>query len=584
MDSLSTLQHILMPNNKFGASTSMYINGNQYNIINDRITIYPGGRISFDTYYNSFSTILWRKECGISNVSFMASGYGKAYFRVLLITDTSAKYEIISGVEILSREKNRIIDIDLSTLKYDGLIYIEILSQDEKLIFTSGEWVTSLSPRRFISLGITVTHFNRKEYILPAIKKIKNEILNDEKYNNISFIIVDNSRNITTDEAQGIKIIQNKNTGGAGGFMRGLIEYMNHGNITHVLFMDDDVSCEPESIKKAYAILSFVIKNNSAVSGSLFMESSPDVLIEKSGYFDTICRPIFHGRLLNNIESVVECEMLPQRPNYGGWWFFAFPVKHVKYMAFPFFVRGDDILFGMMNKFNIISTNGIACYSEDFATKVSAMTWYLDTRNHIVNMLLFKKPIRNIIKTYSTFYLSCLLSHQYGSVKAVRLALKHVFSSPTFWEENIDLALIRKEIGDISSKEQMVQTDIPHDNIDFRDNHESRTRRVIRIISINGILLPLKNKIIYQSKGSRASLRQIFRYKKIFFHNKKNNTGYIAEVSRTEFFSGMILLISDCISVILFTSPQRKKYSKLVTLLTSVEFWKRKLFQTPNEE
>lgn len=69
MGSLSTLQHILMPNNKFGASTTMYINGNQYNVGNDRITIYPSGRISFDTYYNSFSTILWRKECGINNVS-----------------------------------------------------------------------------------------------------------------------------------------------------------------------------------------------------------------------------------------------------------------------------------------------------------------------------------------------------------------------------------------------------------------------------------------------------------------------------------------------------------------------------------
>lgn len=40
---------------------------------------------------------------------------------------------------------------------------------------------------------------------------------------------------------------------------------------------------------------------------------------------------------------------------YGGWWFFAFNINAIEYYSFPFFVRGDDLLFGYMHKNIILS-------------------------------------------------------------------------------------------------------------------------------------------------------------------------------------------------------------------------------------
>lgn len=574
MDLESTLQRILIPNAKFGASTSMYINSSLCSVFNNEIIIYPGGIVSFDTYYNSFSTILWKNKCGISHISFKASGYGEAYFRAMLVTDTLARYEIASGIKKLSIASKSLIDIDLSKLKYDGMIYIEILSFSEKIIFKSGEWVTVLRPRRKVNLGITVTHFNRKNYLLPSIARVKNEIINDEKYNElIDFIVIDNSRDITPEESMGIKVIPNDNTGGSGGFMRGLIEYIETGNVTHVLFMDDDVSCEIESIKKTHSILSYAIEDNSAVSGSLFMETRPDVFIEKSGYFDTFCRPIFHGRHLNNIESVIESEMLLKQPNYGAWWFFAFPIKYVKHMAFPFFVRGDDVQFGIINNFNILSTNGIACYSQDFSAKVTPMTRYLDTRSHLLNMFLFNKSSLQIVRTYSTFYISCLLSHQYGSVNTIRIALKHVLGDISFWSENVDMKKIRDVIIKLSEKEKMLKMEIPKEHLDFRGNNESKLRRVIRIITLNGVILPLKKRIIFQEKSYRASLRQIFRYKSICYYDKSTKSGYIAIVSRIKLIKGFLWLFSDCIKIVISRNSQHKKFTESLDNLASYQFW-----------
>ena len=55
-----------------------------------------------------------------------------------------------------------------------------------------------------------------------------------------------------------IHIVQNKNTGGAGGFTRDLIEILDANNagmeITHVLLMDDDIVIDPESLLKTYRI------------------------------------------------------------------------------------------------------------------------------------------------------------------------------------------------------------------------------------------------------------------------------------------------------------------------------------------
>lgn len=86
---------------------------------------------------------------------------------------------------------------------------------------------------------------------MPAIKRVKKNILDNPEYKDkILFTVVDNSKNITNEEASGVNIIPNENTGGSGGFMRGLLHYENDTNATHVLFMDDDASCETESITR----------------------------------------------------------------------------------------------------------------------------------------------------------------------------------------------------------------------------------------------------------------------------------------------------------------------------------------------
>lgn len=173
----------------------------------------------------------------------------------------------------------------------------------------------------------------------------------------------------------------NQNLGGTGGFARGMLSLIDGGTHIHALFMDDDASCETESIARALALLFHGRMPRLAVTGSLISESRPWQLLENGARFDGYVQPIGIGRNLHQVLALLDCGRGDPRPNYGAWWFFAFGRADVQRGPFPFFVRGDDIFFGLHNDFEVITTLGIACQGEDFHVKAGRRrpTWLRST-------------------------------------------------------------------------------------------------------------------------------------------------------------------------------------------------------------
>ncbi len=578
------IQHILMPNFAFGASEEKYQRGALALYADGKTVIAQGGKLSFDTYYNALSTVVWCEQCDIQNLAFQAKGHGHTTARLLLVTDVGTIFELARNTLVLNDSEQIVFEVSHDDISHRGLIYVEFIAAEGPVTFSGGGWYTIDIPRRDVKLGISITHFNRKQYVLPSIARVKKEILDDPEYKDkILFTVVDNSQNITSAEAPGVDVISNANTGGSGGFMRGLLHYQNDTDATHVLFMDDDASCETESIKRAYWILSYAVNDNSAVVGSLFLDDRPDVLIEKGAKFDYMCRPAFHGWNMKEVGQVVRAETANKSINYGAWWFFAFPIAEVKHYAFPFFVRGDDILFSMINKFNLITEIGIACYGESFATKVSAMNWYLDTRNHLVNTFYFQKNSKFTLKAYRHFYLNSLFSHQYGSVDAIRLALKHALEPIEFWESNYDLALVRPEINQLAMKEKQHAINFEGLKLSYASKKRHSTiDRFKRKLTLNGLLLPMKQKTVFQPLSYNAYYPDIFRYKSILYFNPVSSKGYVAEISRTAFFKRLGYLIFDSYQIWRQFSKQKQKYQNNIDVITSKLFWERILLQKDN--
>src|SRR5204863_6262006 len=146
-------------------------------------------------------------------------------------------------------------------------------------------YVTSDPPRK-VRLGIVITHFNRQAQVVPAIGRIQRALLDRPALRELlTLTVVDNSRNLGLASGDGVEVIANRNLGGTGGFVRGLLSLIDGGRHTHALFMDDDASCETESIARCLALLQYARSSALAVAGALLRALEPWRLLEKGARF-----------------------------------------------------------------------------------------------------------------------------------------------------------------------------------------------------------------------------------------------------------------------------------------------------------
>lgn len=83
---------------------------------------------------------------------------------------------------------------------------------------------------------------------------------------------MDNARQLKIREDDYTHLVYNKNTGGSGGFQRGIEEIRKQEGFTHVIFMDDDVAFDINSFYLLFDFLTQVEEENRdrPVAGRMF--------------------------------------------------------------------------------------------------------------------------------------------------------------------------------------------------------------------------------------------------------------------------------------------------------------------------
>ncbi len=143
------------------------------------------------------------------------------------------------------------VEIDISKINL-GYIYVDWQS-DEDSILHGFEFLTKDRVSKS-SMALVITTYNRVEAVTKTINRIKQTLLTQNEFKDrFKLIVVNNGEAINHQSGKGIVVINNENLGGSGGFMRGLIEAEKISDVKHVIFMDDDGSCEIESICRTHA-------------------------------------------------------------------------------------------------------------------------------------------------------------------------------------------------------------------------------------------------------------------------------------------------------------------------------------------
>lgn len=313
----------------------------------------------------------------------------------------------------------------------------------------------SLNP---VHLTISTTTCRKEDYIRKNVALMKEELLNgdDEIKDHLDVHVVDNGNTLKEEEIAGDHVYfhPNPNTGGSGGFARGMIETLYQKTpATHILLMDDDVLILPESICRTYHLLRLVKPEykDRFINGAMLRYERPEFQHEDLGtlsegkLFQPLKQPFDH----TDLHDVLKCEGYYNAPcTYAAWWYCCIPMETVKRVGLPmpFFVRGDDSEYSLRSGAKFITMNGICIWHLGFSLKFSAsMDIYQQFRNlHIVQASSdFMKGI-NLHNTYCRFFKYDLRKFNYDACELYLKAMADFLKGPSFIETCNGEALLKE--------------------------------------------------------------------------------------------------------------------------------------------
>ncbi len=540
-----------------------------------RLLFFKNKFVRFDTFYNALQIRLWKSDCGIDNLRFYIKGSGKGI--VKFGVQRIAKNTIWLGSSTVELSEAGVgIAVPGWAELFNGLLFVEFAPLEDGYI-TEGAFLTETKPVNNVRLGLVITHFNRQNYVINAVKKIDNGILHDDRFSNVSLVIVDNSQNLNIEE-DNVVVIKNRNTGGSGGFARGLM-YLKDSGFTHCLFMDDDASCLPESIKRTYAFFSYYIgKEKIGLSGTLLRLDAANIVHESGAVWTkNTVSPIGHGRNVSIVEDLLALEWVYKQGDYGAWCYFAFEINSITSWPYPFFVRGDDVLFSLQNKFRILKILGVATCIDSFPNKDGPMTFYLSYRaDLIISSFMESCGWLSLWKRYRLLNSDLTRNFLYSWAYATQMALDDLLRG-NYPSRDVDGSKFRSKLSKIPK-------------LDSKNYYDGTASLILPIPdspkSIHGILRRIlwwKYLFVPERKlGKRKwcmkrewwTAKNTFGRKEFAYYNDDDDSVIVAKFDKKELLKGIVRNISSFFKFALSYPVVKRKIREDVLLSTKEEFWR----------
>ena len=548
-----------------------------------------GSLMTFDTYFNLFNVGKWHGHCTLDGLFAEVRGEGRIELRIFFAVPGQSWEILYCETATLAKDAPYLADIShYAERSEQGLIYVEIkgLEKDGATI-TGGRIATGSVPDTLPRLAVSITTFKREKQVRETVTRLSQFLETFPYAEQVHVQVVDNGDSAGIAATDRVTPITNPNYGGAGGFARGLLEAEQAG-FSHCLFMDDDASFHMENIARTFMVLALARDPRIAVSGAMINNTHKWAMWENGAWFDGACHPLFCGTDLRDPGQVIEMETKSARRNkptlYGGWWFFAFAIDQVRHYPFPFFVRGDDISFSLMNDFEIYTLNGVVSFQDDFSEKESAQTLYLDLRNHLIHHLVSDDLQRSPLGTARIairFIMRSLLRFHYESARAQILAWHDVMEGPDFFDRNIDMADRRARIREMMKTETWADTGPGQTDERKRLTTLSRPWRTrLGILTLNGHLWPFSRKRwdrIALTMADRGLVYPAFGASEITYLSTARDKAYTVTQSKRRFFAVCWSMTTTLLRFLRRHNALKAEYRSGYDRLTARGYWQGKL-------
>ena len=481
------LQNILLPNSEeLELHYRLFYRGTRCTL--DRkeqiLSIADHVVIDFATYFNGCSYSKWKSYTNLCGAKLRLLMQGE--FSITLVgyhLDIYSPVRTEFGTFSFQLDKKQEIEFSFPDNE-ETMIGFEINSAKNTVLY-GGEYFGIYSNKKInsIELCLATTTCKKEEFIKKNVALLKQEILqSDEDMKNHFYIhVVDNGRTlIPTDiEDWHIQVHPNKNTGGSGGYSRGMIESLEQTpRATHVLLMDDDVVVLPEAIKRTYRLLTLLNEEyqKSFISGAMLFYEEMHIQHEDIGTLRTNCDywplkgRLYQQSLYDNLKNE-RVDFYGSSREYAGWWYCCIPSSMIdEYgLSLPLFIRGDDIEYSLRCKANILTMNGICVWHMGFINKYNlAFDRYMRCRNLLVAQAVGSIDSEvDVIRMVKNSFVVELVRFNYNGARLVLKALQDYLKGPEFFEDEQceeilrETTVLNEKFAPLSEIENVDDWDIP---------------------------------------------------------------------------------------------------------------------------
>ncbi|MHA7301343.1 glycosyltransferase [Pseudarthrobacter sp. MDT1-22] len=414
-------------------------------------SVRSGERVSFGSYFNAFPASYWRRWTRVEKVRLHVRTQGTGSV-IVYKSNARGSLQRVDTRRVEGFSEN-FFELSLAPFGDGGWYWFDLVAGSEPLVMLDAEWQGPVAESQPGSVTLQITTLNKTDFCLNNLRLLAES---GEALEHVHEILIVDQGSQKVADAEGfsevrdslqgkLRIINQSNLGGSGGFARGMFEAVENGS-DYVLLMDDDVVVEPESIIR---LLTFAdrCKTPTIVGGHMFDLYNRTVLHT----FGEVVSPYRFQPSLPNEEMILGHDFMSSNlrqtswlhrrcdVDYNGWWMCLIPTKVIREigLSLPLFIKWDDSEYGLRAKAHgvpTVSLPGSAVWHVSWIDKDDLVGWqaYFHARNRVVAALLHS-PYEHggrVVRESQYIDVKHLVSMQYATAHGRGWALEDILKGP----------------------------------------------------------------------------------------------------------------------------------------------------------
>ncbi len=439
-----------------------------------RLSLGAESEVSFCSYFNAFPASYWRRWSVLDAVllRLRLTGHGRV--------DVYRSKADGSRIHVQGNEfRDQAVEflVDLAPFEDGGWIWFDLTTDTDVTLIEAG-WYAAVDAPDEGTIAVGMPTFNRPGDLVQTLAALGADPLVATKIRAV--IIADQGTAKVVDEpgfaaatavfGDRLAIHDQPNLGGSGGYSRVMYEALEHTDAEYIVYMDDDIEIEPDSILRALAFARFA--RSPLLVGGQMLNLQERSHLHVMG--EVVDRAIWMWSAARNVEYDHDFAKYPLRDrdnskllhrridvDFNGWWTCVIPRRVAEEIGqpLPLFLKWDDVEYGLRARehgYPTVTLPGAAVWHMAWSDKDDAIDWqaYFHLRNRLVVAALYQPGdgsglIRNSVKA-TLKHLLCL---EYSTVAIQNEAIRDFMAGPDRLFELLPTALgkvaeLRKEYPD----------------------------------------------------------------------------------------------------------------------------------------